>query len=242
MMKISKLKQKLRKHHLCEEDAEELDTARHPRKITVDMDLLGTSDERTEQASVSTSSNCSDKQLGNYFPFNITVEEPTDRELHPDSCSSTQRSSTDEVILELMTHTVRFSTVHIREYPICIGDNPSSLRGPPISLEWEYIDEKEVSLEANETITKRTPNELKTSSLDRRKMLKRAGFSGMELTRASKKVDNDRSRRQQTIRGLNSTKIQEYKEIATRAILNATVNRATKKREREFLEPYRKQT
>jgi hypothetical protein len=229
MMMKSKLMQKLKKPHSCEEEKEELDAARHPRKINVDMDLSGTSDERT--ASLSTSSSCSDIQRGNpslgntYFPFNIIVEEPPDRELHADSCS---------------TLTVRFSTVHIRAYPICIGDNPSSLKGHPISLDWEYIDEKEVSLEANETSMKRTLNELKTTSLERRKKLQTAGFSSMELSRALKKVNIDRSRRRQTISRLRSTKVQEYKEIATRAILNATVNRATKKREREFLEPYRK--
>merc|ERR1719506_2664911 len=33
---------------------------------------------------------------------------------------------------------VRFSTVEIREYGLCLGDNPSVSRGPPICLDWTY--------------------------------------------------------------------------------------------------------
>jgi len=45
---------------------------------------------------------------------------------------------------------VRFSVVSIREYPIIIGDSPSTSRGVPLSLGWEYEPECNLDLDAYE--------------------------------------------------------------------------------------------
>ena len=36
-------------------------------------------------------------------------------------------------------HRVSFSTVDVREYDICLGDNPSCSTGVPISINWQFF-------------------------------------------------------------------------------------------------------
>jgi hypothetical protein len=136
-------------------------------------------------------------------------------------------------------HRVRFSSVQIREYPICIGDNPSSTRGPPITLGWDYATEKELSIEESERKWKRTPQGLLLSELKRMVRLHNSGFHSSEIQRATSNVNDDRSRRRETIEGLKWAKAHECAETVMRAILNATTKRGEKKRERELLKPYR---
>ena len=33
---------------------------------------------------------------------------------------------------------VGFSVITIREYPVEVGDNPSCVRGPPLSIGWKF--------------------------------------------------------------------------------------------------------
>ena len=57
---------------------------------------------------------------------------------------------------------VRFSTVHVREYNVCLGDNPSVAQGAPISLDWHYT--KEVSYELDEYETRFSSSSSSSSS------------------------------------------------------------------------------
>jgi hypothetical protein len=46
---------------------------------------------------------------------------------------------------------VSFHTVIIREYGRCVGDNPAVSSGPPISLGWDYLPNREVSVDHYES-------------------------------------------------------------------------------------------
>lgn len=46
--------------------------------------------------------------------------------------------------------TVTFSTLEIREYPIVLGNNPSTLRGPSVELGWQPQSNKIIDLESYE--------------------------------------------------------------------------------------------
>ena len=40
--------------------------------------------------------------------------------------------------ISITEHTVKFSTVEIRSFPMILGDNPSVSKGPPVTLAWDY--------------------------------------------------------------------------------------------------------
>jgi hypothetical protein len=134
---------------------------------------------------------------------------------------------------------VRFSHVQIRVYPIDIGDNPSCLKGVPISMEMKHSHEQTIDVNEHCRRPKRALIELKMRSLDRERMLEDAGFSFQQIHAAIRTVKVDRFRRIKTNRTLKYSQQLEVLELLKRAILNATLRRAAKKREREFLKPYK---
>lgn len=50
-----------------------------------------------------------------------------------------------------------FSTLEIREYYITLGDNPGGCEGPPLTLDWEYNEDRTKILELDDYETKRKP-------------------------------------------------------------------------------------
>ena len=46
---------------------------------------------------------------------------------------------------------VRFSTLEIREHPIVLGYNPSTLRGPPVEIDWTCQSSRRLDLESYES-------------------------------------------------------------------------------------------
>eukprot|EP00980_Cylindrotheca_fusiformis_P004757 scaffold1016_cov105-Cylindrotheca_fusiformis.AAC.3 len=131
---------------------------------------------------------------------------------------------------------VRFEKVQIREYPICIGDNPSSAQGPPLSIEWNHVDEQEYELPNNYVdMKKRTLGEMNVSALERKRILQDAGYSTKEINRELKKVNRARAKRRRTVGRLQLFKLQDRFERFRRAICNATFRRNKKQNEREYL-------
>ena len=135
---------------------------------------------------------------------------------------------------------VSFTTLTIREYPIEIGDNPSVVKGVPITIGWEYLNEYNIGINAYEASrpNRRYKLELRTESLYRVRMLKHLGYSTNDIRECLKQVNVERSRRQRTKEILHfETLIENYEKIS-RAILNATLRRSTKHQERQYLQPY----
>lgn len=110
---------------------------------------------------------------------------------------------------------VHFSTVHVREYKVTIGDNPCCSYGPPLSLDWEYIDDgKDIPLDAYErplqlakmalrvgggggcgvrcsTLSRRS---LVLNPTERRARLWRAGYSLEEIDSAAQELERQKWR------------------------------------------------
>lgn len=106
---------------------------------------------------------------------------------------------------------LRFSTVTIREYPILLGDNVT-VKGPPISIDWEHIDEKSFGLEDYEEAckyTRRTQVELKMPSKHREEILREIGYSRQEIQKSVKKSNIARHKRKRTVETLKLQPLQE---------------------------------
>merc|ERR1712238_553380 len=101
---------------------------------------------------------------------------------------------------------VRFSTVNIREYNVCLGDNPSVARGAPISLDWQYGEEIShvfgdyEQQQQQQQAPERTTTEFKRTSLERIQLLKQIGYSRKEIQNATHRVQKIRQQRFQTRR------------------------------------------
>lgn len=98
---------------------------------------------------------------------------------------------------------VRFSRVVVRDYSLCLGDNPSVSRGVPISIDWGYDKERTFDInnyECNRCALRRTSEELKLPSLQRIKLLKDLGYSRSELNEQAKKIEQVRQKRFSTRR------------------------------------------
>lgn len=99
---------------------------------------------------------------------------------------------------------VRFSIVEIRDYNLCLGDNPSVSRGVPISLDWDYDTEHSHEFEEYESdriVDRRTaPNEMKRPSLQRVQLLKGLGYSRNEINEQAKCIHRIQEQRLNTRR------------------------------------------
>jgi hypothetical protein len=93
---------------------------------------------------------------------------------------------------------VRFSIVDVRDYSLCLGDNPSVSRGVPISLDWHYDDIRSFELDSYEldrSDSRRGSEELKLPSLQRIQLLKRLGYSRGEINEQTKEVQLAKQKR-----------------------------------------------
>lgn len=94
---------------------------------------------------------------------------------------------------------VRFSSVNVRDYSLCLGDNPSVSRGVPISLDWHYNEQRSVELDSYELdrsdSRRSSREELKLPSLRRIQLLKRLGYSRGEINEQTKEVNIAKQRR-----------------------------------------------
>ncbi|KAL3928021.1 MAG: hypothetical protein SGBAC_012828, partial [Bacillariaceae sp.] len=74
---------------------------------------------------------------------------------------------------------VGFANIHIREYPIIVGDNPSIMTGTPITIDWKHVDEFDCSIDDYEQQKPKSRNmlELRLPARNRDEILKGQGFS-----------------------------------------------------------------
>ena len=101
-----------------------------------------------------------------------------------------------------VTRKVQFGTVVINEHPIIVGCNPAVSSGVPLSIDWERVSQRVMSIQDYETIRKPVRVEdnsmLLKDSTDRYYMLQSLGYSYKELRDAEKAVDMIRKFRQQS--------------------------------------------
>ena len=64
----------------------------------------------------------------------VEVEEPADQ----DGLNAAAADDATAYEASIRTTAVRFTTLEVREYALCIGDNPGAMSGPPISLDWQW--------------------------------------------------------------------------------------------------------
>ena len=108
--------------------------------------------------------------------------------------------------LSISFKTIIFKTIEVREYPVCIGDNPSvsDPDGPPLQLCWE--PDCELSIEIDEfeeyrnglgqdCVARRRGEDLRLNSERRKYMALQSGHTHQEIASTVRQVNRDRRRR-----------------------------------------------
>jgi hypothetical protein len=138
---------------------------------------------------------------------------------------------------------VRFSVLQIRDYPICVGNNPAVSKGVPITIDWTHDGEVTVSIDDYEHSRAGTPPrcmlELRIPPKMRTDILKQLGNSAADMMAGTKAANVVRFQRRRTIESLQTAPMEEVLEKYRRAILNATIMRGRKMRERKYLSIYK---
>lgn len=114
---------------------------------------------------------------------------------------------------------VRFSTLTIREYAICLGDNVTSA-GAPITISWDHLGEATYAVvEYDDAVerTRRSKSELQMPAAHREGLLQTIGYSRKEIKEAAKQSADTRKRRIRTNQRLASRHYDEFFEKALRA-------------------------
>jgi hypothetical protein len=175
-----------------------------------------------------------------------------------DQAGTPPSSSLDELNLSVIRKAVSFSIIKVRTYPICIGDNPACSDGLPLAMDWEYLKEYSFTVDYYERklekwaanpssplqpgrYPRKSEQQLRISANDRLQLLWDAGFLPQEINQMTRSVNIDRKRRQASIRTLQGIKFLYFWETVGRVTRNSTIRRSSKKREREFLKPYKQQ-
>lgn len=137
---------------------------------------------------------------------------------------------------------VSFGTIRIREFLRTVGDSPSTTSGVPVTLEWQHHSEYQLSIDQFEQVRperRRLPIALQMSAMSRLHCLKKAGWGTNELKQYHVKEQPWQARAKQEQQQHKENwkyRLEEVSENVRRGILNATIRRIQKKKEREWIE------
>jgi len=107
---------------------------------------------------------------------------------------------------EQYRRSVSFANVQVREYDLCLGDNPSVSTGAPVSLDWSYKHESSCSLDEYEFEMNTFSSSSSSSFLrdrspsERFHLLRQLGYSRDEIALASFTAKRIRDERERTVR------------------------------------------
>jgi hypothetical protein len=94
---------------------------------------------------------------------------------------------------------VSFDQVEIREYALCLGNNPATTHGPPLSIDWDYNEAGTFGLEEYETTRppRRITQGMKVPGVVREEMLlDQTDVTKEQINATIAAIQVDRQRRQ----------------------------------------------
>eukprot|EP00540_Astrosyne_radiata_P018647 CAMPEP_0116846206 /NCGR_PEP_ID=MMETSP0418-20121206/13704_1 /TAXON_ID=1158023 /ORGANISM="Astrosyne radiata, Strain 13vi08-1A" /LENGTH=175 /DNA_ID=CAMNT_0004477423 /DNA_START=42 /DNA_END=569 /DNA_ORIENTATION=+ len=117
---------------------------------------------------------------------------------------------------------ISFGTVEVRTFNRIVGDHPDCKVGPPITIDWDYIQHDAIELGAYESDRKPRPN-LKLTSITRKNLLKNVfEIPEEEIRNAEKEVQRILKKREQTKKQTKTgQKAEQFAQSAKRKIRRA---------------------
>lgn len=127
------------------------------------------------------------------LPYTDQISNKLETEVSPEVSSDTSNESKTS-----RGPRVKWNVLHVREYDITIGDNPCVSYGPPVSLDWCYMNLGTVDVEEYEKNRepRRTMRQMMMNYYYRKNLLMyTGGYTKAELEKAAKDVSKTRSGR-----------------------------------------------
>jgi hypothetical protein len=95
---------------------------------------------------------------------------------------------------------ISFDKVIVREYAMTMGDNPSCSYGPPVCLDWLYLETTNLKLEEYERTRprKRNMRQLVLNYYRRCEILESAGYDSAEMKRTTRQINRVKRQRDTT--------------------------------------------
>jgi hypothetical protein len=126
--------------------------------------------------------------------------------------------SQENITLKKSSSKVSFQNVIIREYDLTLGDNPSVSYGPPVSLDWNYSEEKAINLELYEgnRPQRRSMRQMNINHYQRKHLLRMYGHTEEEIKQAKRDASKVSSQRAVTRQFLMFQKVEDVLESASR--------------------------
>ena len=158
----------------------------------------------------------------------------------PPPSSSNLADATKNRKAPTMKRAVSFNQVEVREYARCLGNNPATTHGPPVSIDWQYERKSSLPVDLYEeerpSQERRTISQLQMPSTVREAMLRQhTDCTKQDIAKAVQQTRKARHERQLTIAMQNYEPWQLVFESLQRRWARWTKRRPSKKREMEML-------
>ena len=136
---------------------------------------------------------------------------------------------------------VSFGEVHVREFPVCLGDNPSVTNGVPVTIQWDCSSENSYSVDLyDRTMAQKCNGKAETiPAVQRFCMLRKSGVSQRCIMEAERDAALCKRGRALTMERMHMDAFEGALEAMAKGALNATFNRRKKKEQRKILDQFR---
>merc|ERR1711862_858236 len=176
----------------------------------------------TDNNSINNSSSTTISSTTNGEELNIVLkkDESPEQKQQQQQSSSSIPSAIKDTKKKQRNNRVSFDQIHIREYFIELGDNPSCSRGPPLTIGWVYDEVGSVELEEFEEYRppRRCGSQMIVPFRKREEILEFIGYTPTEIRIAVQDVNVSRNLRIKTVQRVKHDKVDAVVESANRKL------------------------
>eukprot|EP00978_Attheya_sp_CCMP212_P031248 scaffold117482_cov46-Attheya_sp.AAC.1 len=128
----------------------------------------------------------------------------------------------DKSAQHLIRKNLSFSSVEIRFYNPCLGDNPAVSSGPSLSIDWDFDPSLVANMSINEYETKRPPRrrelEMVMTREEREEIVRNSGATKQQIAEHVRQNIKIKNQRRQTVNNLSVSNVEEAVEKARRKV------------------------
>ena len=133
--------------------------------------------------------------------------------------------------------TISFNEVEVRSYPITAGDHPCVSSGPPLTLQWDAVDQRKIDLDDYESTRPqyRSREQMYMPAKVRVEALRSEGHARSIIEGSAEKAKEGKEQRKQTRRRSGVISAAEHALERSKRGLKNMVHRKKKDEEKKFL-------